>query len=74
MFSDRVQVVKMAEEPSSLISATPPFCEQKKRRGRKGREREEERNRHRREKKSTRKIMSGCLLCGRHLSKIKKIG
>jgi hypothetical protein len=38
------------------------------------RKRGEEENRHRRETKSTRKIMSGCLCCGRHLSKIKKIG
>ena len=40
VLSDRVQVVKMVEEPSPVTYATPPDCEQKKRRGRKGRERE----------------------------------
>ena len=63
----------MAEEPLLRTYTTPPICEQKKEEEEKEeREREEEKNRHRREKKSTRNIMSGCLLCGRHLSKIKK--
>jgi hypothetical protein len=65
----------MVEEPSPLTQATPPICEQKKEEEEKEeRKREEEKNRHRREKKSTRKIMSGYLLCGRHLSNIKKLG
>ena len=42
MFSDRVQLLKMAE-PLFEISAPPPYCEQKKRRGRKKREREKKR-------------------------------
>ena len=42
----------MAEEPSSLTYATPPFCEQKKRRGRKRRERERRGEEHTKERKS----------------------
>ena len=41
----------MAEEPLFATNATPPYCEQKKRRGRKRRERERRREEQAQERK-----------------------